>query len=118
MKNLILILIITLTSYNVFGQIQPDKILHFKAGVITGIFTNVLIQSITKDKKKAFWWGAGMSAFVGLLKEAMDEEEYKGWSNSDLGATVLGGMFGSGSVSFTINIFDGKKRKKQFKNGN
>ena len=77
--------------------IKKDKQLHFYAGALIGASTNVVVYKITKDKKKAFWYGVGASVLAGFAKEVLDSRE-KGnkFDSIDLLATGLGG--------FAVNI--------------
>jgi putative lipoprotein len=67
-----------------------------------------LASQISKGNRAwTFVGSVGGSLLIGLAKEAIDENQYNGWDNADLLATVLGGA----TVGVTIDIL--KKRKKR-----
>ena len=93
-----------------YAQIEQDDILHFSAGMLAGA-GGALISSEISDGNR-FWTFAGAvaaSALAGTIKEAIDEKKYNGWSNRDLGATVLGGI----SAGITIDLFTAKRKKRK-----
>lgn len=67
-------------------SIPHDKLLHFIAGmVIAAFFSIVIIETAV--------FCVVMAAFVGAIKEAVDEWKKPGaWSYTDLLATTLGGL--------------------------
>jgi hypothetical protein len=101
---LILVLLITKS----YAQIEKDKALHFLGGNLYGLVGAGLASQISKGNRAwTFVGSVGGSLLIGLAKEAIDENQYNGWDNADLLATVLGGA----AVGVTIDIF--KKRKKR-----
>lgn len=88
------------------GQFEPDKINHFAAGYITGGIFNYASKKILKlNDTESFLVGLGASILIGGLQETRGVYEF-----NDIVATTLGGLYGS----FTINVFEGKrKRRKQ-----
>ncbi|WP_211251565.1 hypothetical protein [Maribacter antarcticus] len=101
---LILVLLITKS----YAQIEKDKALHFLGGNLYGLVGAGLASQISKGNRAwTFVGSVGGSFLIGLAKEAIDENQYNGWDNADLLATVLGGA----SVGVTIDVF--KKRKKR-----
>jgi hypothetical protein len=101
---LILVLLITKS----YAQIEKDKALHFLGGNLYGRVGAGLASQISKGNRAwTFVGSVGGSLLIGLAKEAIDENQYNGWDNADLLATVLGGA----AVGVTIDIF--KKRKKR-----
>lgn len=113
MKSTIFILI-TLLSFN-FGnsQIDNDKALHFAGGALFGLAGAGITKEISNgDRYWTFAGAVGGALLVGLGKEAIDSgQEGNSWDNADVLATALGGV----AVGFTIDIFTGKKRRKQAK---
>jgi VanZ family protein len=70
------------------------------------------VYSKTKDRKKAFAAGVLTSMAVGIFKESLDATRPGNkFDLKDLAATTLGGI----TVSFTINLFDKKKKNKKRK---
>jgi hypothetical protein len=85
--------------------------LHFATGTVISGTTYSLIYAKTKNKKKAFWYSIGLSAFTGLTKEVFDEFVFGGrFDTGEFISTVTGGL----AASYTFNIFTGqnKRRKK------
>ena len=107
MKKLIFILLFS-TIAN--AQIQTDKQLHFSAGAVIGGITNIAVTSITKDSKKAFWVGLGVSVLAGVTKELYDKNQGGKFDVQDLAFTTAGGVVGS----LTINIFTTFKDIKMY----
>lgn len=107
MKELIIFLLISQMSYS---QIPDDKIKHFGAGVFISGATNLIVYDLTKNRKKAFWYGMGAGVLAGIGKELIDEKKYSGWDNKDLLATFLGSV----TVSIPLNLWEHKKDKKLF----
>lgn len=92
--------------------ISEDDMLHFLAGSVISGTTYSIVYNKTKNKKKAFWFSLGASAFVGLSKEIYDEFIIDGrFDTGEIVATVTGGLV----ASFTFNIFTGKKKEKKKK---
>ena len=84
--------------------------MHFSAGMLAGA-GGALISSEISDGNR-FWTFAGAvaaSALAGTIKEAIDEKNYNGWSNRDLGATLLGGI----TAGVTIDLFTSKRKKRK-----
>ena len=86
MKTLLIFLIPMFT----FGQfIEKDKQMHLLAGASSGS----LAYSIAKNENvKPLIPTLGLSTFMGVVKETIDEITYKGWDNRDLLFTTLGGL--------------------------
>lgn len=107
-RNILLFLIFVAVIANSYAQIEKDKALHFLGGNLYGLVGAGLASQISKGNRTWTFVGAvGGSLLIGLAKEAIDENQYNGWDNADLLATVLGGA----TVGVTIDIF--KKRKKR-----
>ena len=93
-----------------FAQIQQDKVLHFVGGNLFGLVGAGVANEISKgDRTWTFVGSVGGSLLIGLAKESIDKNQYDGWDNADLLATVLGGI----TVGATIDIFKQKKKRKQ-----
>ena len=111
MKKLAVVLFFTLSITNA-QEIPEDKQLHFAAGTITGTLGYEYVYSKTKDRKKAFAAGVLTSIAAGVFKESLDATQPGNkFDLKDLAATTLGGI----TVSFTINLFDKKKKNKKRK---
>jgi uncharacterized protein YfiM (DUF2279 family) len=97
------------------AQITTDHLLHFGAGAAVSGATYTFVYTSTKNKKKAFWYSFGSSVLAGVLKETYDEKIHKRegytyhWDTSELLSTALGAL----TASTTINIFVGKRNRKQ-----
>lgn len=90
--------------------ISTDDKLHFGAGAVFSGATYTVVYSITKDKKKAFWYSLGTSVLAGFAKEVYDSsKENNRFDTGELVATSLGGF----TASFTINLFVGNKKNKR-----
>lgn len=107
----ILILLAILTQFSLHAQIREDHVLHFGAGMVSGAAGALLASEISN--KNRFWTFSGAvagSLLAGLAKEAIDAGQPDNrWSNSDLGATVLGGV----TVGVTIDLFTARARKRR-----
>jgi len=104
--TLILLLFLLITSS--YGQLEKDKALHFLGGNLYGLVgAGVASQISNGNRTWTFVGSLGGSLLIGLAKEAIDHNQYDGWDNADVVATVLGGA----SVGVTVDIF--KKRKKR-----
>lgn len=94
-----------------YGQfISEDDLKQFGAGVFISATTYAFVYSVTKNKKKAFWYGLGASTLAGFAKETLDSNRYN--TKLDTGeaiATALGGI----TATVTLDIFVGKRKKKQ-----
>ncbi|MDC6352360.1 hypothetical protein PP178_12425 [Zeaxanthinibacter sp. PT1] len=93
-----------------YAQLEQDKVLHFSAGVVAGA-GGAFIASELSDHNR-FWTFTGSvaaSLLIGVAKEAIDQKNYNGWDNADLGATVLGGI----TTGVVIDIFTGVSRRKK-----
>ena len=111
MKKLAVVLFFTLSITNA-QQVPEDKQLHFGAGLISGTIGYEYVYSKTKDRKKAFAAGVLTSIAAGVFKESLDATQPGNkFDLKDLTATTLGGI----TVSFTINLFDKKKKNKKQK---
>ncbi|MFD0799482.1 hypothetical protein ACFQZJ_18570 [Maribacter chungangensis] len=95
---------------NSYGQLEQDKALHFLGGNLYGLVGAGVASQISKGNRTWTFAGSlGGSLLIGLAKEAIDQNQYNGWDNADLLATVLGGA----SVGVTIDIFKQKKKRKR-----
>ncbi len=104
------VLILFFLITNSYGQLEQDKALHFLGGSLFGLAGAGLASEISKGNRAWTFAGSiGGSLLIGLAKEAIDQNQYNGWDNADLLATVLGGA----SVGFTIDIFNQKKKRKR-----
>jgi hypothetical protein len=106
--KLVLSVIIVLASNLSYTQIQKDDVLHFSAGILSGAGGALIASEISNGDR--FWTFAGAvagSALAGSIKEAIDQNNYNGWDNRDLGATISGGI----AVGISIELFTGKRRK-------
>ncbi len=94
-----------------FAQ-SEDKVLHFGAGVASGVVGAFIAHEISGGDK---WWsiaGAiGGSLIAGAGKELIDNNKNGSWDNGDLAATVAGGV----TVGIAIEIFSGRKKRRTAK---
>lgn len=110
MKTKLSIIALSLCFFCNAQGITDDEILHFTSGAVLSGATYALVYGKTKNKKKAFWYSLGISTFAGLTKEILDEVAFDGYFDGrEFAATVVGGLV----VSVTLEIFVGKKKKKQ-----
>lgn len=105
MKKLLLLIFLACCAGNAQSN---DKLLHFGAGVVAGGAGAFLAHEISNGDK---WWtiaGAiGTSLIAGVTKEAIDKWEDGNWDNSELAATVAGGV----TVGIAIEIFSGPRKR-------
>ncbi|GGD94929.1 hypothetical protein [Maribacter cobaltidurans] len=93
-----------------FSQLGEDKVLHFVGGNLFGMVGAGLANQISDGNRAwTFAGSVGGSLLIGLAKEGIDQNQYGGWDNEDLLATVLGGV----TVGVTIDVFKQKKKRKR-----
>lgn len=110
MKTCIITLALFITGLCKAQTISGDDKLHFGAGALISATTYTIIYTTTKDKKKAFWYSLGASALAGLAKEVYDGgKENNRFDTGEWGATTLGGL----TASATISLFVGKNKNKR-----
>jgi len=105
-----IVFIIFLLITKSYGQLEKDKALHFLGGNLYGLVGAGVASQLSKGNRTWTFVGSlGGSLLIGLAKEAIDQNQYNGWDNGDLFATVLGGA----AVGVTIDIFKQKKKRKR-----
>ncbi len=110
MQKVILYIFLLSVFGKSFAQIQEDKVLHFVGGNLYGLVGAGVASELSKgDRAWTFVGAVGGSLLVGIAKESIDENQYGGWDNADLLATVLGGI----TVGATIDIFKQRKKRKR-----
>jgi hypothetical protein len=111
MKILITSLVLLFAGSNICSAqfVSGDDKLHLAAGTLISATTYTIVYTTTKNKKKAFWYSLGVSALAGFTKELIDVSENEKFDTGEIAATTLGGL----TASMTINLFVGKKKKKQ-----
>lgn len=110
MQKILTILILLFTLHSTYSQIEQDKVLHFLGGNLYGLVGAGVANEISDgDRTWTFIGAVGGSLLIGLAKESIDQNQYGGWSNEDLLATVLGGV----TVGVTIDIFKKRKQRKR-----
>lgn len=110
MRSIIVILTLVFFSTSKAQTISADDKLHFGAGALISATTYTVVYTTTKDKKKAFWYSLGASALAGLAKEVYDSgKENNRFDTGEWGATTLGGL----TASATISLFVGKNKNKR-----
>lgn len=111
MKTTTTLFILCLTAIQFCNAqfISTDDKLHFGTGALISATTYTVVYSVTKNKKKAFWYSFGMATLAGLSKEIYDStKKLNRFDTGELVATSLGGL----TMSTTINLFVGKRKKK------
>ncbi|APQ18852.1 hypothetical protein [Maribacter hydrothermalis] len=112
MRKLGILFFLLLCIHDVYSQLEKDKALHFLGGNLYGLVgAGVANQISDGDRTWTFIGAVGGSLLIGLAKESIDQNQYGGWDNSDLLATVLGGA----TVGVTIDIFEKRKQRKRDK---
>lgn len=108
MKTTILGILLCCVLLKSNAQIAEDKVLHFVGGNLFGAVGAGVASQLSKgDRAWTFIGSVGGSLLIGVAKEAIDQNQYGGWDNADILATVLGGV----TAGVTIDIF--KQRKKR-----
>ncbi|SER00487.1 hypothetical protein SAMN05421824_2818 [Hyunsoonleella jejuensis] len=91
-------------------MISGDDKLHFGAGAVISGCTYAVVYSVTKNKKKAFWYSLGASTIAGLAKEVRDSgQQNNKFDTGEWIATTAGGL----TVSTTISLFNGKGKRRK-----
>lgn len=110
MKKILTISLLLFLAVKAYGQIEQDKVLHYLGGNLYGLVGAGVANEISDgDRTWTFVGAVGGSLLIGLAKEAIDQNQYGGWSNEDLLATVLGGV----TIGATIDIFKKRKQRKR-----
>ena len=110
MRTVLLVCLVVCFAAKGYSQIGEDKVLHFVGGNLFGMVGAGLANQISDGNRAwTFAGSVGGSLLIGLAKEGIDQNQYGGWDNSDLLATVLGGV----SVGVTIDVFKQKKKRKR-----
>lgn len=110
MKKILVTSLLIILAHNSYGQIEQDKVLHYLGGNLYGLVGAGVANEISDgDRTWTFVGAVGGSLLIGVAKEAIDQNQYGGWSNEDLLATVLGGV----TIGATIDIFKKKKQRKR-----
>ena len=110
MKTLIPFLILYFTGTTIGNAqfISSDGEYHVAAGALISSGTYAIVYAKTKNKSKAFWYGLGASALVGIAKEVYDSTKpLDKFDVADVAATTVGGLAGC----VTLNLFVGKNKK-------
>lgn len=115
--KIIYILLFLCCGLMVGQEIPRDKKLHFGAGVLSSAVGYQYVYNQTQDKEKALAAGILTSIIMGVGKEVYDSFQPKNrFDQSDVAATVLGGVTFSFTVKINlINIGGEAKRKKKWK---
>ena len=112
MKNLIHSIIfmfgLTMSGQSFILQ-EHDKQLHFAAGSMAGAFGYYWSYHKQQNKTKAIITGICTSLLAGAAKEVYDNSQGGIFDKRDILATGMGGVF----VTFTIPLFQKKKKKKE-----
>jgi len=111
---LALVLLLSLQTTNVNAQLltEPDKRMHFSAGVVFGGISYGLLLEETENKQIALLGSIATAFAAGYIKETRDKKMGYTFDNRDLLATTLGGL----SIGITFDIFgrNGKKKGRVF----
>ena len=106
-----LVIISILYSINLHGQFilqEPDKQLHFGAGMITSALGYTWSYNKHQDKKRAMITGVCTAFAAGVAKELFDGGIRGGYvDHRDILATTMGGI----TMSLTIPLFQPKKKR-------
>ena len=115
--KIIYILLFLCCGLMVSQEIPHDKKLHFGAGVLSSAVGYQYVYNQTQDKEKALAAGILTSIVMGIGKEVYDSFQPKNrFDQSDVAATVLGGVTFSLTLKINlINIGGEAKRKKKWK---
>ena len=90
LKSIIILLTLIYTTHT-SAQIEQDKILHFSAGVSSGLVAGTIAYGLTTDSNKAFYGALITGTTLGLGKELYDlRSGGSGFDVKDLGATIIG----------------------------
>jgi len=115
--KIIYILLFLCCGLMVGQEIPRDKKLHFGAGVLSSAVGYQYVYNKTQNKEQALAAGILTSIIAGVGKEVYDSFQPKNrFDQSDVAATVLGGVTFSFTVKINlINIGGEAKRKKKWK---
>ena len=112
MKRLTAILTAIILTSAISAQIAYDKKLHFAAGAVVGTWGTFAGSSLNLKPEGSALFGIASATVAGLGKELWDEIDYGGFDVKDMGATVLGGVVGTGLSYLGLKIF--KKSKPYY----
>lgn len=108
-----LIILFALVSSIANSQIKRDKTLHFSAGVLVGGITAYVSErtGISNNKFETLIISTSVSTAVAVGKEAYDKYVRKTFADDrDILWTVIGGVVGGVSVTYTIKPRDKQKQ--------
>ncbi|WP_308991997.1 hypothetical protein QLS71_017080 [Mariniflexile litorale] len=90
--------------------ISNDGEWHVLAGAVISATTYAIVYSITKNKKKAFWYSLSTSVLAGIAKEVYDSTKpFNNFDPADVAATSVGAL----TTSVTLSLFVGKRNRKR-----
>lgn len=90
MKAIIIALTLIYATHT-SAQIEQDKVLHFSAGVGSGLVAGAITYGLTTDSNKAFYGALITGTTLGLGKELYDTRSGgSGFDVKDWGATIIG----------------------------
>jgi hypothetical protein len=113
-----LTIIVLLINAALAAQIPVDKQFHAGAGFVIGVWGTMAGNACEFTPEQSAAFGAAWAVAAGLGKETWDAIDKKrlglggGFDSADLGATILGGIIGTGLTYAGLKIF--KKRQVQF----
>jgi uncharacterized protein YfiM (DUF2279 family) len=93
------------------SMIPVDKQYHLAAGAVFGVWGTLVGSSCMFTPEKSALIGLASAAVAGIGKEVWDEADYQvggygtGFDWKDLGATMIGGVIGTGLSYAGLKIF-------------
>ena len=82
--------------FNKIGKLPKDKILHFSSCALIAALVGNVLTHFTGTPQEGILWGGVTAAFIGFIKEMIDQFTTSDFSHSDLATDVLGAAVGTG----------------------
>lgn len=98
MKKILTILLATMTIASAGFFQEEDKQKHIKYSIPFGVVGGMICKgdrAFNLSGWQAISCGTLIGMIPGLAKEALDQHNYNGWDNRDLGADFIGAFIGS-----------------------
>ena len=106
MKKILLTLLLSMSILHANFFKEEDKQLHIAFSVPLGMLgASMCNRYFDLNGLPMVLCGTAIGMIPGIAKEALDEHNYGGWDNRDLGADAIGAFIGSVGT-FTIYKFN------------
>lgn len=95
MKKLLLTTLLLATQLNANFFQEKDKQKHIAVSVPFGAVGGLVCREFDLQGWRAIACGTVLGMIPGVVKEGLDQHNYSGWDNRDLGADAIGAFIGA-----------------------